>query len=84
MDTWDDKQIRPKANKLKVVAENVQLLGGRPPVEATAAERGRQDERATTVKSRRAPNQTKTRFPSEGEHNYASISSLLVASTDRI
>jgi len=31
MDTWDDKQTRQKRSMLRVVAENMQLLGGRPP-----------------------------------------------------
>jgi single-strand DNA-binding protein len=30
MDTWDDKQTGQKRSKLKVVAEGMQLLGGRP------------------------------------------------------
>ena len=30
MDTWDDKQTGAKRSKLKVVAEGMQLLGGRP------------------------------------------------------
>jgi len=38
MDTWDDKQTGQKRTRLRVVAENMQLLGGRPsggPAEAT-------------------------------------------------
>jgi single-strand DNA-binding protein len=31
MDTWDDKQTGQKRTRLRVVAENMQLLGGRPP-----------------------------------------------------
>jgi single-strand DNA-binding protein len=31
MDTWDDKQSGQKRSKLRVVGENMQLLGGRPP-----------------------------------------------------
>src|ERR1043166_3202382 len=31
MDTWDDKQSGQKRSKLRVVGENLQLLGGRPP-----------------------------------------------------
>jgi len=30
MDTWDDKQTGQKRTRLRVVAENMQLLGGRP------------------------------------------------------
>lgn len=29
LDTWDDKQTGQKRSKLKVVADNIQLLGGR-------------------------------------------------------
>src|SRR5262249_20022452 len=31
MDTWDDKQTGQKRTRLRVAAENMQLLGGRPP-----------------------------------------------------
>src|SRR6202047_1072822 len=31
LDTWDDKQSGQKRAKLRVVAESMQLLGGRPP-----------------------------------------------------
>ena len=37
MDTWDDKQTGQKRSRLRVVAENMQLLGGRPPGGATDA-----------------------------------------------
>src|SRR3954451_2327576 len=30
MDSWDDKQTGQKRTRLRVVAENMQLLGGRP------------------------------------------------------
>ena len=30
MDTWDDKQTGQKRTRLRVVAENMQMLGGRP------------------------------------------------------
>lgn len=30
MDTWDDKQTGQKRTRLRVVADNMQLLGGRP------------------------------------------------------
>ena len=41
MDTWDDKQTGQKRTRLRVVAENMQLLGGRPPggTEATGESR---------------------------------------------
>ena len=31
LDTWDDKQSGQKRSKLKVVADGLQLIGGRPP-----------------------------------------------------
>jgi single-strand DNA-binding protein len=37
MDTWDDKQTGQKRTRLRVVAENMQLLGGRPPSGAADA-----------------------------------------------
>jgi single-strand DNA-binding protein len=37
MDTWDDKQTGQKRTRLRVVAENMQLLGGRPSGGATEA-----------------------------------------------
>ena len=37
MDTWEDKQSGQKRSKLKVVAENLQLLGARPDGEGNAA-----------------------------------------------
>lgn len=38
MDTWDDKQTGQKRTRLRVVAENMQLLGGRPQGGADAGE----------------------------------------------
>jgi|SRR5215471_452001 single-strand DNA-binding protein len=37
MDSWDDKQTGQKRTRLRVVAENMQLLGGRPPSGAADA-----------------------------------------------
>ena len=37
MDTWDDKQTGQKRTRLRVVAENMQMLGGRPPGGAAEA-----------------------------------------------
>lgn len=37
MDSWDDKQTGQKRSRLRVVAENMQLLGGRPPGGTTEA-----------------------------------------------
>lgn len=42
MDTWDDKQTGQKRTRLRVVAENMQLLGGRPPGGAADAAGERQ------------------------------------------
>jgi single-strand DNA-binding protein len=41
MDTWDDKQTGQKRTRLRVVADNMQLLGGRPSGGAESGE-GRQ------------------------------------------
>lgn len=38
MDTWDDKQTGQKRTRLRVVAENMQLLGGRPTAGADTGE----------------------------------------------
>jgi len=42
MDTWDDKQTGQKRTRLRVVADNMQLLGGRPPGGGEAPAEGRQ------------------------------------------
>ena len=42
MDSWDDKQTGQKRTRLRVVAENMQLLGGRPPGGAEATGESRQ------------------------------------------
>ena len=42
MDTWDDKQTGQKRTRLRVVAENMQLLGGRPPGGGEASGESRQ------------------------------------------
>jgi single-strand DNA-binding protein len=42
MDTWDDKQTGQKRTRLRVVAENMQLLGGRPTGGAEATGESRQ------------------------------------------
>jgi len=42
MDTWDDKQTGQKRTRLRVVAENMQLLGGRPPGGADVTGESRQ------------------------------------------
>src|SRR5712675_2808521 len=40
LDTWDDKTSGQKRTKLKVIGENMQLLGGRPPGAGGAAAEG--------------------------------------------
>ena len=42
MDTWDDKQTGQKRTRLRVVADNMQLLGGRPGGGADAPGESRQ------------------------------------------
>src|SRR5271165_5627795 len=37
LDSWDDKQTGQKRSKLRVVAENIQLLGSRPEAEPAAS-----------------------------------------------
>jgi single-strand DNA-binding protein len=37
LDTWDDKQTGQKRSRLRVVAENLQLLGSRPEGETSSA-----------------------------------------------
>src|SRR6202165_3698698 len=37
LDTWDDKQTGQKRSRLRVVAENLQLLGSRPEGESPSA-----------------------------------------------
>jgi single-strand DNA-binding protein len=48
MDTWDDKQTGQKRTRLRVVAENMQLLGGRPQGGAAAASDATAERRQTT------------------------------------
>ena len=66
MDTWDDKQTGQKRNKLRVVGENMQLLGGRPAVAARRRDRRRPSKPAqprTAWKSpRQSASRTKTKF----------------------
>jgi single-strand DNA-binding protein len=49
LDTWDDKQTGQKRSKLRVVAENLQLLGGRQEGEGSAP---------SAPPARRAPGQS--------------------------
>jgi hypothetical protein len=50
LDTWDDKQSGQKRSRLRVVAENIQLLGARQEGEApgsTTSARGRSSKNAS-------------------------------------
>ena len=49
MDTWDDKQTGQKRTRLRVVAENMQLLGGRPSGGAGAAAEAGGESRQTSA-----------------------------------
>ncbi len=49
LDTWDDKQTGQKRSKLNVVAEAVQLLGGRPAGEPPPTTPPTQSQQQTTA-----------------------------------
>ena len=51
MDTWDDKQTGQKRSRLRVVGENMQLLGGRPPACVTAEMTGDQRQASAPPKA---------------------------------
>lgn len=53
MDTWDDKQTGQKRSKLRVIAETMQLLGGRPA--SGAAEAGAEERLARPSKTTPPP-----------------------------
>jgi single-strand DNA-binding protein len=59
MDSWDDKQTGQKRTRLRVVADNMQLLGGRPPGGAE----GTTDNRQTGA----SPKKPATAEPDEDE-----------------
>ena len=65
MDTWDDKQTGQKRTRLRVVADNMQLLEDQPYAGGADAT-GRKAKPAHHLKNRRLPNRTKTRFRFEG------------------
>ena len=50
LDTWDDKQSGQKRSKLRVIGETMQLLGGRPPGAAGAAETGEENQTSRTAR----------------------------------
>ncbi len=60
MDTWDDKQTGQKRSRLRVVGENMQLLGGRAP--ATAPETSGENRKTAPP-----PKSTATAEPDEDE-----------------
>ena len=45
MDTWEDKTSGQKRSRMKVVGENLQLLGGRPPGGGGGEEEGHHESR---------------------------------------
>ena len=58
MDTWEDKTSGQKRSRMKVVGENLQLLGGRPPGAGGGEEEGGgQHESRPQRTSRPAPTQ---------------------------
>jgi len=61
LDTWDDKQSGQKRSKLRVVGENLQLLGSRPAAPASGGE----SEEAHTERPKRAAAQSPATAPSE-------------------
>jgi single-strand DNA-binding protein len=60
MDTWDDKQTGQKRSRLRVVAENMQMLGGRPPS-------GAADATGESRKTEAPPKSSATSEPDEDE-----------------
>jgi single-strand DNA-binding protein len=62
MDTWDDKQTGQKRTRLRVVAENMQLLGGRPP-SGTANAAGESRQATAPPKSSAAPGPDEDEIP---------------------
>jgi single-strand DNA-binding protein len=55
LDTWDDKQTGQKRSKLRVVAENIQLLGTRQEGELPASPAPRRTSGATPPPARTEP-----------------------------
>ena len=55
LDTWDDKQTGQKRSKLRVVAENIQLLGTRQEGELPAAPEPRRTSSTTPPPARTEP-----------------------------
>jgi single-strand DNA-binding protein len=55
LDTWDDKQTGQKRSRLRVVAENMQMLGSRGDSEAGSPAAGAQRRTTTPPPQRQAP-----------------------------
>src|ERR1700716_1154564 len=55
LDTWDDKQTGQKRSRLRVVAENLQMLGSRADSKASPPSAGAQQRTAPTPPKRRPP-----------------------------
>jgi single-strand DNA-binding protein len=66
LDTWDDKQTGQKRSRLRVVAENLQLLGSRDSSPERARERQREDNRRLAVASAPTPGSTPVPPPPRG------------------
>jgi single-strand DNA-binding protein len=66
MDSWDDKQTGQKRSRLRVVAENMQLLGGRPSG-AGAAEAAGEDRQTGGAKTSAPPKPSAPAAPDEDE-----------------
>jgi single-strand DNA-binding protein len=62
MDSWDDKQTGQKRTRLRVVAENMQLLGGRPPGGGETSGEGRQTSAPPKSSAAPAPDEDEIPF----------------------
>jgi single-strand DNA-binding protein len=68
MDTWEDKQSGQKRTKMRVVAENMQLLGARPPATGGApAEAGDEDQSQPSSRPSAPPKSPAKAEPDEDE-----------------
>src|SRR2546428_9292414 len=55
MDTWDDKQTGQKRSKLKIVAEELRLIGSRPDSEGGSRPSGGASSRPASVPPKKEP-----------------------------
>lgn len=83
MDTWDDKQTGQKRTRLRVVAENMQLLGGRP---SGGVEGPGESRQASAPPKKSGTSETdEDEIPSKVEPRFSSLLlPVLVAGADRI